>query len=46
VDEQPRISVFGTGGRFSAVLSGKRSISNEQAKKLASVSKVTVGLFI
>jgi HTH-type transcriptional regulator / antitoxin HigA len=41
-----RLPVFGTRGRVSEVLSGKRSISKEQAKKLASVFKVTVDLFI
>ena len=40
------IPVFGTRGRVSEVLSGKRSISKEQAKKLASVFKVTADLFI
>jgi HTH-type transcriptional regulator/antitoxin HigA len=38
--------VFGTRGRVSEVLSGKRSISKENAKKLATVFKVAVGLFI
>ena len=42
-DLQP---VLGTRGRVSEVLSGKRSISKEQAKKLASVFKVAVDLFI
>jgi len=40
------LPVLGTRGRVSEVLSGKRSISKEQAKKLASVFKVAVGLFI
>jgi len=40
------LPVFGTRGRFSEILSGKRSISKQQAKKLASVFKVTVDLFI
>jgi len=40
------LPVFGTRGRVSEVLSGKRSISKEQAKKLASVFKVAVDLFI
>src|ERR1019366_3761698 len=40
------LPVFGTRGRVSEVLSGKRSISKGQAKKLASVFKVTVDLFI
>ena len=40
------LTVFGTRGRVSEVLSGKRSISKEQAKKLASLFKVTVDLFL
>ena len=40
------LAVFGTRGRASEVLSGKRSISKEQAKKLASLFKVNVDLFI
>lgn len=40
------LPVFGTRGRVSEVLSGKRSISKEQAKKLTSLFKVTVDLFI
>jgi HTH-type transcriptional regulator/antitoxin HigA len=40
------LPVFGTRGRVSEVLSGKRTISKGQAKKLASVFKVTVDLFI
>jgi len=40
------LPVFGTRGRVSEVLSGKCSISKEQAKKLASLFKVTVDLFI
>ena len=40
------LPVLGTRGRVSEVLSGKRSISKEQAKKLASLFKVTVDLFI
>jgi len=40
------LPVFGTRGRVSEVLSGKRSISKEQAKKLSSLFKVTVDLFI
>jgi HTH-type transcriptional regulator / antitoxin HigA len=40
------LPVFGTRGRVSEVLSGKRSISKEQGKRLASVFKVTVDLFI
>lgn len=40
------LPVFGTRGRVSEILSGKRSISKEQAKKLASVFKVTADLFI
>ena len=45
-DAKDLLPVFGTRGRVSEVLSGKRSISKEQAKKLASVFKVTVDLFI
>ncbi|MEX2264634.1 MAG: helix-turn-helix domain-containing protein [Bryobacteraceae bacterium] len=40
------LPVFGTRGRVSEILRGKRSISKEQAKKLASVFKVSVDLFI
>jgi len=40
------LPVFGTRGRVSEVLSGKRSISKEQAKGLASLFKVAVDLFI
>ena len=40
------LPVFGTRGRVSEVLSGKRSISKEQAKRLASVFKVAADLFI
>lgn len=40
------LPMLGTRGRVSEVLSGKRSISKEQAKKLASLFKVTVDLFI
>ena len=40
------LPVFGTRGRVSEALSGKRSISKEQAKKLAAVFKVTADLFI
>jgi HTH-type transcriptional regulator/antitoxin HigA len=40
------LPVLGTRGRVSEVLSGKRSISKEQAKKLAAVFKVAVDLFI
>lgn len=40
------LPVFGTRGRVSEVLRGKRSISKEQAKKLASLFKVSVDLFI
>jgi HTH-type transcriptional regulator/antitoxin HigA len=40
------LPVFGTRGRVSEVLNGKRSISKEQAKKLAALSKVSVDLFI
>ena len=40
------LPALGTRGRVSEVLSGKRSISKQQAKKLASVFKVAVDLFI
>ena len=40
------LTVFGTRGRVSEALSGKRSISKEQAKKLAKLFKVTADLFI
>lgn len=40
------LPIFATRGRVSEVLSGKRSISKEQAKKLAAFFKVTADLFI
>jgi HTH-type transcriptional regulator/antitoxin HigA len=40
------LTVFGTRGRVSEILNGKRAISKEQAKKLASLFKVSVDLFI
>jgi HTH-type transcriptional regulator/antitoxin HigA len=40
------LPVFGTRGRVSEILTGKRSISKEQAKKLASFFKVSADLFI
>jgi HTH-type transcriptional regulator/antitoxin HigA len=40
------MTVFGTRGRVSEVLSGKRAISKEQAKKLASLFRTTADLFI
>ena len=40
------LPVFGARGRVSEVLNGKRSISKEQAKKLASMFRVTVDLFL
>lgn len=40
------LPVLGARGRVSEVLSRKRSISKEQAKKLAAVFKVAVDLFI
>lgn len=40
------LPVFGTRGRVSEVLSGKRSGSKEQAKRLASVFRVSADLFI
>jgi HTH-type transcriptional regulator/antitoxin HigA len=40
------LAVFGTRGRVSEVLNGKRAISKEQAKKLASLFKVSADMFI
>ena len=40
------LPIFGTRGRVSEALSGKRSISKEQAKKLAGFFKVSAELFI
>ena len=40
------LPIFGTRGRVSEVLNGKRSISKEQARKLAAFFKVTADLFI
>jgi HTH-type transcriptional regulator/antitoxin HigA len=40
------LPIFGTRGRVSEVLSGKRSISKEQAKRLGAYFKVTADLFI
>ena len=40
------LPVFGTRGRVSEVLNGKRSISKEQAKKLAARFSVSAYLFI
>ena len=40
------LPALGTRGRVSEVLNGKRSISKEQAKKLAALFKVTADLFI
>ena len=40
------LPVFGTRDRVSEVLNGKRSISKEQAKKLATVFNVAIDLFI
>ncbi len=40
------LPVFGTRGRVSEVLNGKRSMSKEQAKKLAAIFCVSVDLFI
>jgi len=39
------LPIFGTRGRVSEILNGKRSISKEQAKKLAALFKVNVDLF-
>jgi HTH-type transcriptional regulator/antitoxin HigA len=40
------LPVFGTRGRVSEILNGMRSISKEQAKKLALLFRVSVDLFI
>lgn len=40
------LTVFGTRGRVSEILNGKRAISKEQAKKLSSLFKVSADLFI
>lgn len=40
------LPVLGTRGRVSEILSGKRSISKEQAKRLAAIFKVSTDLFI
>lgn len=40
------LPVFGTRGRLSEILSGKRSISKEQARKLSVLFKVSLDLFI
>ncbi len=40
------LPVCGTRGRVSEILNGKRSISKEQAKKLAALFKVSADLFI
>ena len=40
------LPLFGTRGRVSEVLSGKRAISKVQAKQLAAVFTATVDLFI
>jgi len=40
------LPIFGTRGRVSEVLCGKRSISKVQAKKLAALFKVSIDLFI
>ena len=41
-----QLSVFGTKGRVSEVVNGKRDISKEQAKKLAAFFHVSANLFI
>jgi len=43
---QDILPIFGTRGRISEALSGKRAISKEQAKKLASFFRVSLDLFI
>lgn len=40
------LPILGTRGRVSEVLSGQRSISKEQAKKLAAAFHVMADLFI
>jgi HTH-type transcriptional regulator/antitoxin HigA len=40
------LPIFGTRGRVSEILNGKRSISKAQAKELAEFFKVSVELFI
>ena len=40
------LPIFGTRSRVSEVLNGKRSVSKEQAKKLAELFKVSTDLFI
>lgn len=40
------LPIFGTRGRVSEVLGGKRTISKEQAKKLGAFFKVAADLFI
>jgi HTH-type transcriptional regulator/antitoxin HigA len=40
------LPVFGTRGRVSEVLSGKRSMSKEQAKKLGAFFRVSTDMFI
>ena len=40
------LPVLGTRGRITEVLNGKRSISKEQAKKLAALFRFTADLFI
>lgn len=40
------LPIFGTRGRVSEILSGKRSISKEQAKRLAAFFKVSAELLI
>jgi HTH-type transcriptional regulator/antitoxin HigA len=40
------LPIFGTRGRVSEVLNGKRAISKDQAKKLAEFFKVSTDLFI
>jgi HTH-type transcriptional regulator / antitoxin HigA len=46
VETKELLSVFGTRGRLSEALSGKRSISKLQARKLADLFRVSAGLFI
>jgi len=40
------LPIFGTRERISEVLSGKRSISKDQAEKLSATFQVSAALFI
>ena len=43
---QSLLPIFGTRGRISEVLNGRRAISKQQAKKLGAFFKVSADLFI